>query len=216
MTFVLREMNEAVAAWEEITGLSGSSPEWGEVLAVLDDCGLLDADRTPPRTLFDNEDSPPPPEHTAAVLRTTTAIVAGAYMAREQPKLPPATCVEIMMVLLDRFHPRLVDEWFTGYDEVLGVKAARRVQALADSPSAALGWLIEQEQLIKDLDVAPGTMSEWLSPVLALLLDLARQDDTVAERLFTQLSQRLPGDAYAYELAPLCDGQWVVFSTGPV
>lgn len=203
--FVLDALNQALATWCEITGLDTSSPEWGEVAAVLDDCGLLDADRLPQHSLFDAEDAPPPPEHIAAVLRTRTALIGGARIAqqREDVDLSYATGVEVMAVLLDQLY-RTLEPWqFTGGEEVLGSEAAQRLLCVARSPSDALGFLLVTRCLTYDIDEQP--------PLIALLLRVALDNDDLARDVFARIPEL--GREYQVGLAPLCDGRWIIYDT---
>lgn len=206
--FVLPELNAARDTWATVTGLDTSSPEWGEVMAVMDDCGLLSADQLPSPTLFDGEDAAPPPEHTAAVLRTRLALAGSAYLVRRSERtLAPATAVEIMAVLLDQVYAG-TEKWDPEYAEMrLGADVADRLVGLVDSPSEALRYLRDREHrwTVREPDVT--------DPLSWLVLDKAYDSDGVALAVFADLD-RIAAHGYQAAIAQLCDGRWVMYRTG--
>jgi hypothetical protein len=93
----------AIARWKDITGLTTSSPEWGEAMRAAQHCGLLSPLGSP-----------------RWVIRAGLALVVGAHLVHRCRKidLSYANGLEIALLFLDRCHRELSTLSFDHADEV--------------------------------------------------------------------------------------------------
>lgn len=204
--FSLPETHAAFGEWSRLTGHDWDSPEWGEVLASLESCDLLAADRLPQRGLFD------PPDmqlgDAPQVRRLRAAIVASARLHDSGWGHDLATSAQIVAAVLDRFYTDS-DTYPLGalVDRLTG-ELPRRVRGLAASPCEALEGLLAVDAMAC-LSRRPYSLG---SPSLvAVVLAEAESHDLFAERIFNRLAL---DPAWSLALLTLGDGRCLLYRCG--
>jgi hypothetical protein len=175
----------AIARWKDITGLTTSSPEWGEAMRAAQHCGLLSPLGSP-----------------RGVIRAGLALVVGAHLVRRCRKidLSYANGLEIALLFLDRCHRELSTLSFDHAEDRLTVLADERLLQVVGTPAHGLSYLL----------TLYGQWPESLHPLAELILSKAIASDEVALDVFRGLVG-ISGPEYQVELAPLSDGRYVVF-----
>lgn len=209
--FTLPETHAAYLRWAEATGLDCTSTTWGEVWSVLDQCGLLAADRLPQRSLFDAPDLPLGEPAGARALRWAVLagiglVPAGMPDPADRVILDPATGAAVVAALLEHVYFDL-DLDFEVALTLLRIEVPKRIVAVVDTPGQALAMPIARA--IEETYRATGRQ-DAVHPTVLQVLDEATQDDEFAQRVFGRLAR----DArYRTGLVPLCHGQWLVYRT---
>jgi hypothetical protein len=201
--FSLPETRAAWDEWSRRTGLDWDAPEWGEVLAALDSCGLLAADRVAQQSsLFD----PPSPSGAAPrVLRLRAAIVASAELHRGGWGHDLATSALIVAAVLDRFYS---DDQLCPIESLvdrLTGELPTRVYGLAPTPSAALASVLRADTLAV---LAREPYMRDKPALIRLVLEEAEADDRFAERIFDRLTA---DPAWRLALLRLGDGRCMLY-----
>lgn len=209
--FSLPETHAAFLRWQEITGLGEASAEWGEVWAVLGDAGLLEADRCPQRSLFD--DPATALGETLGARQLRLAVLGGATLWTQcnPPEfiglpLPPytgltdlPTCTAAVAALLETLYSELAEDDIELGLTRLALELPRRQLRYMTSPSEALAHQL-------DLAIATQQPDLLQDEVISLTLAAARSDDTFARKTFTRLAQHI-----GLALTPLVDGGWLMY-----
>lgn len=202
--FTLPETHAAFAEWSRLTGCGWDSLEWGEVLAALESCDLLAADRLPQHGLFD------PPDLSLGdapqVQRLRAAIVGSARLHSSGWGHDLATSALIVAAVLDRFYPDRVLPPFDDLMESLTAALPARVHGLAATPSEALTGLL-------GADALAGVVRHYASDLPVLLrvvMDEAQADDRFAERVFDRLAS---ASVWGVVLLALGDGRCLLYRT---
>lgn len=204
--FSLPETHAAFGEWSRLTGYGWDSPEWGEVLASLESCDLLAADRLPQRGLFD------PPDlqlgDAPLVRRLRAVIVASARLHDGGWGHDLATSAQIVAAVLDRFYTDSDTYPLAPLVERLTGELPRRVRGLAASPSEALEGLLAVDAMAC-LSRRPYSCD---SPSLAaVVLAEAEANDRFAECIFQRLALN-PG--WELALLTLGDGRSLLYHVG--
>lgn len=204
--FTLPETHAAFGEWSRVTGYDWDSSEWGEVLASLDSCDLLVADRLPQRGLFD-----PPDLHLGdapQVRRLRAAIVASARLHDGGWGHDLATSAQIVAAVLDRFYTDSDTSPLPALIEHLVDELPRRVRVVAATPSAALAAQLAVDGMAC-LARRPYSLGE---PSLAgLVLAEAETNDRFAECVFQRLALN---PAWSLALLTLGDGRALLYHCG--
>jgi hypothetical protein len=195
----LPETHAAYERWCEITKLDESSAQWVKVWDVLDEAGLVECDRCPQRSLFD--DPGVSLGATPGARRLQLALLAGAYLStRTSHDLPTATALAATW-------SQLAPDADTDIDEsalTLADELAERVLHIANRPGMALSWV-----LANDLDDDP---YNWLDlsarrPTTQALAEIMTgYHDDLALAVFARLAQ----GEHEYEITEMTDGNWVI------
>lgn len=198
-SFRTAEVRAAAARWREVTGLAEEGTEWGEVWQVLEQCGLLEADRAPQGSLFDAPDTPV--GETGPVRELRLVLMAGAYYSVECG-VDPAVAVAVVAALLRHEFSDLgltVEQELT----LLRMEVPARVVAVSDTPAEALAVpLMGVTAAVEDLPALP--------ELVAVVLSEATRDDGFARRVFARLAA---DPRWRTKLVELCHGQWLTYRT---
>lgn len=194
--FTLPETHAAFVEWSRLTGHDWDAPEWGEVLAALDSCDLLFADRTPQLGLFDD---PPhvPIGDTHHVRKLRAAIIGSARLYRAGWGYDLATSAQIVAAVLTNFFVDTDGDPFEHLVTRIEVEVPSRLRALVSSPSDALAELLRLR-----------TDGVALPDLVRQVLTLACDTDAFAEILFEKLAD---DPQYRLGLIILCDGRWLLY-----
>jgi hypothetical protein len=204
------QTNDAYRTWCEMTGLDQTSPAWGEVWQVLEQSGLLDADRAPQPGLFD----PPqlPTGDTAELRRLRLALLGGAFLASTHGDKEYGTATAVVAALTEH---ELADQGLPFEQELtraqLLLDDPRTVIAVRDSPSETLLWLLHEHGVpdwLTSID-GPGEQPLWRPQphaLLTLIMHEAMISDEFSVRVFAAAAAR-----GGHRLLPLCHGQWLAY-----
>lgn len=201
--FTLPETHDAFLRWSSLTGYDWDSPEWGEVLAVLESCDLMRADRNPQHGLFDPPDMPwgDAPE----VRRLRTVIVASAWLHCAGWGHDLATSAQIVAAVLDRFYADSDTAPLDPLIEHLAADLPARVYGLAETPGAALAGVLAADGLVllvrRHAQDKPGLMQ--------VVLEEAEANDAFAEAVFARLAD---DPEWRLELLRLSDGRCLLYT----
>lgn len=209
--FVQSECNTAFEQWQQLTGLTRQSEEWGEVWQVLGDSGLLHADRMPEPGLFGDANGGDGQPEPTELRRLRLAIVGGAGYWRDTPDhydLP--TCTALAAALADVFREDINGLPFDHAVTWLRHALVERVRFIADSPGAALGVLLTGAFLNAPPQFGQQQFAMHYGELLVILREAASHDE-FAIQAFGALSRR-----HGVALWALCTGEWVVYSTSDV
>lgn len=197
--FTLPESHAAYQRWCEITKLDESSKQWAKVWDVLDEAGLIECDRLPQRSLFD--DPAVPLGATPGARRLQLALLGGAYLTTmSSHELPTATALAATWSQMPPDPDADIDESALTLAEDL----TDRVLHIANRPGMALAWVLGN-----DLDDDP---YNWLDlaarrPTTQTLVEiLTGYHDELAQAVFARLAQ----GEHEYEITEMTDGNWVV------
>jgi hypothetical protein len=200
-TFRTPEGHAVYQRWCEITGLDKGAPDWGEVMQVLADSGLLEAaDRSEQWTLFDD------PAHGAeapAFRQLRLAVVGGALLSQITGQVDIASSVSVVTTLLTHHYGAMRDVSFEQALTRLEVEVPQRVIQVVRSPADALTWLITQV-----VDGSELTAVVQQCPELALVLRLAGLNDAFAREVFEALAE---DPIRRLALAEMPCGSWLLY-----
>lgn len=203
-TFTLPETCAALRRWEEITGLTEESTEWGEVERVLADTQLLDADRAPQRHLFTPPDTPLGDTPEVRALRL--AIIGGAQLhvavTRGGDGWCPhdvAICTAIVAAMIACHYHDITDLPVEQGLYLLETELPLRIRGVAVRPGVALKWWMSDPFVTGEVDAAG---------VLGVLVRAAWDDDEFAARVFDRLAE---DSHHRVGLAGLSDGSWLIY-----
>lgn len=198
LRFTMPETHAAYRRWCAITKLDETSPEWRAVFEVLDESGLIECDRNPQRSLFDDPSAPLGDSPGARRLRLV--VLAGAELSRRTP-FDVATATAVAAAMLDVVY---APGQLSGdvEDDLLALCAElpRRVLRVLPGPGDAVAWLLTAE-----LDEMSIERADLANTIMGAALTEARRDEDLAVRVIDRVS--------GIGIAPLARGGWVLYST---
>lgn len=206
----LPEVRVAFDRWQAITGLDQTSPEWGEVWQVLKDTGFLAALQQ--RGLFDDQDRLP--GNSASAVAFQMAVIGGARLHHQLASEPQRAGLEGLSVgQCTAVAAALIVQYATLFDGLplepcltqLDIELNRRVRAVLRSPRVALRWQLGK---LAPHDFGHACGHSLLDLVVAEAID----NDDYAANVFVRASSDL---CVQLGLAPLCTGEWLLYSSEP-
>lgn len=197
--FTLPETHAAYMRWCEITKLDEACEQWVKVWDVLDEAGLIECDRCPQRSLFD--DPAVPLGATPGARRLQLALLTGAYLATATSyDLATATALAATWSQTPPDPDADIDESAL----TLAAELGERVLHIADRPGMALAWVLSN-----DLDDDP---YGWLDltarrPTTQALAEiLTGYHDHLAVAVFSRLAR----GEHEHEITQMTDGNWAI------